>query len=215
MGAGGKDETNETHTQEAEAQTNDPNQTPEKDASWNKWVALASFLSDLGSRAAFIVPALLNGGTASFGLYLYTIDLMLFAYYAYQDRYCPGCLYNNLRVLIKGKKLKPCFIPPIETKRFSAKEKFIVGIGSFATIFNVVEGVSGFWCAWDEGGGNIHMENRETWESMQKTELEKKNLLNKFSNSNQQIFLFKFRPFKHALHFFQKNCQQLESETYC
>jgi len=69
-GAGGKDETNETHTLEDEAQTNDPNQAPEKDATQkNKYVALASFLSDLGSRAAFIVPALLNGGTASFGLY--------------------------------------------------------------------------------------------------------------------------------------------------
>ena len=56
---------------------------------------------------------------------------------------------------------------PEKTKRFSAKEKFIVGIGSIATIVNVVEGVSGFWCAWDEGGGNIYyMENRETWESM-------------------------------------------------
>jgi len=171
-GAGGKDETNETHTLEDEAQTNDPNQAPEKDATQkNKYVALASFLSDLGSRAAFIVPALLNGGTASFGLYLYTIDLMLLAYYAYKGRYCPGCLYTNLHVLIKGKMLEPCFIPmdflPEKTKRFSAKEKFIVGIGSIATIVNVVEGVSGFWCAWDEGGGNIYyMENRETWESM-------------------------------------------------
>ena len=91
-GAGGKDETNETHTLEDEAQTNDPNQAPEKDATQkNKYVALASFLSDLGSRAAFIVPALLNGGTASFGLYLYTIDLMLLAYYAYKGRYCPVC----------------------------------------------------------------------------------------------------------------------------
>jgi len=141
-------------------QTNDPNQTLEETASrFDKCMAFVSFLSDLGSRAAFIVPALLKGGTASFGLYLYAIDLLLLACYAYKGvyqeaRYCPGCLYNNLHVLIKGKTLNPYFVS-IKTKRFSATKKFIVGIASIATLVNVVEGVSDIWCAWDEGGGNI------------------------------------------------------------
>jgi len=141
-------------------QTNDPNQTLEKKATrFDKCMAFVSFFSDLGSRAAFIIPALLKGSTAGFGLYLYTIDLVLLACYAYKARYqeahyCPGCLYNNLHVLIKGKKLEPCFVS-IKTKRFSGTEKFIVGIGSLATLVNVVEGVSDIWCAWDKGGGNI------------------------------------------------------------
>jgi len=141
-------------------QTNDPTQKLEEDASTkDKYMAFGSFLSDLGSRAAFIIPALLKGGAASFGLYLYAIDLLLLACYAYKGvyqeaRYCPGCLYNNLHVLIKGKTLNPYFVS-IKTKRFSATKKFIVGIASIATLVNVVEGVSDIWCAWDEGGGNI------------------------------------------------------------
>ena len=141
-------------------QTNDPNQKLEEDASlYEKCMAVVSFLSEVGQRLAFIIPALLPGGTASSGLYLYTIDLLLLVYYAskakYQEpRYCPGCLYNDLHVLIKGKKLKPYFVS-IKTKRFSATKKFIVGIASIATLVNVVDGVSEIWCAWDKGGGNI------------------------------------------------------------
>ena len=141
-------------------QTNDPNQKLEEDASlYEKCMAVVSFLSEVGQRLAFIIPALLPGGTASSGLYLYTIDLLLLVYYAskakYQEpRYCPGCLYNDLHVLIKGKKLKPYFVS-IKTKRFSATKKFIVGIASIATLVNVVDGVSEIWCAWDKGVGNI------------------------------------------------------------
>ena len=67
--------------------------------------------------------------------------------WSYEDkaRYCPGCLYNDLHVLIQRKKLKGIFVS-LKTKRFSGTKKFIVGMAALATITQVVENVSDNWC---------------------------------------------------------------------
>ena len=131
-------------------QSNDPTQEFEEDASpWDKAKAVLGFGCALGERALFIVLSVLRGG--SFTLFLFLIDVLLLGFYGhrgvYEDkaRYCPGCLYNDLHVLIKGKKLKGIFVS-LKTKRFSGTKKFIVGMAALATITQVVENVSDNWC---------------------------------------------------------------------
>eukprot|EP00277_Geminigera_cryophila_P007889 CAMPEP_0179432578 /NCGR_PEP_ID=MMETSP0799-20121207/17166_1 /TAXON_ID=46947 /ORGANISM="Geminigera cryophila, Strain CCMP2564" /LENGTH=484 /DNA_ID=CAMNT_0021210045 /DNA_START=847 /DNA_END=2301 /DNA_ORIENTATION=- len=131
-------------------QSNNPTQEFEEDASsWDKAQAVLSFGYALGERALFIVLSVLKGG--SFTLFLFLIDVLLLGFYGhrgvYEDkaRYCPGCLYNDLHVLIKGKKLKGIFVS-LKTKRFSGTKKFIVGMAALATITQVVENVSDNWC---------------------------------------------------------------------
>lgn len=131
-------------------QSNDPTQEFEEDASpGDRASAVQGVVSALGERAIFIVRSALKGG--SFTLFLYLIDVLLLGFYGhkgvYEDkpRYCPGCLYNELHVFIKGKKLKSIFVS-LKTKRFSGTKKFIVGMAALASITQVVETVSDNWC---------------------------------------------------------------------
>jgi len=143
-------------------QTNDQDQELEEDASpGDRIFAVGMLIYDIFLlRGVFVVQGLIKDGTAPFSLYLYTIDFSLLSYYGYKGfyqkapRYCPGCLYNNLHVVVKNKKLNKYFVSQ-KSLRFSATKKFIVGIGSIATIVNTVTAVSDIWCNWDEAEGNI------------------------------------------------------------
>jgi hypothetical protein len=129
----------------------EPFQTPaltqelDEDASTRDraWAAVC-FIDQISNRLIFIIPKLIKGDSNFVLLWLYVIDLALLGYFALQQRYCPGCLYNHLHVLIKGKKLKPLFV---STKsRFSGTRKLIVGVGAIATLVHVVESISEVYC---------------------------------------------------------------------
>jgi hypothetical protein len=140
-----------------------PVQTPaftqelDEDAStWERIQAVGMFAKDLFDRLIFIVPELIKrfgdckyssnfDFSSNFDLYLYAFDLVLLCYFAKQQRYCPGCLYNNLHVLIKGKNLKPLFVSK-RTRRFSGTKKLIVGVGAIATVVQVVKAISQLYC---------------------------------------------------------------------
>jgi outer membrane protein assembly factor BamB len=111
-----------------------------KDRAW----AAFKFLKEISQRLIFIIPKLIKGGSND-ELWLYAIDLALLGYFAFKQRYCPGCLYNNLHVLIKGKKLKPLFVS-IKSRRFSGTKKLIVGVGAIATLVQVVKSISEVYC---------------------------------------------------------------------
>jgi hypothetical protein len=130
-----------------------PVQTPaltqelDEDAStWERIQAAGGFAKDLFDRLIFIIPKLIKGCLAEQRtLCLYAFDLVLLCYFAKQQRYCPGCLYNNLHVLIKGKNLNPLFVSK-RTRRFSGTKKLIVGAGAIATVVQVVESISELFC---------------------------------------------------------------------
>jgi hypothetical protein len=118
--------------------------------------AVGMFAKNLFDRLIFIVPELIKrfgdcnnssnfDFSSNFDLYLYAFDLVLLCYFAKQQRYCPGCLYNNLHVLIKGKNLKPLFVSK-RTRRFSGTKKLIVGVSAIATVVQVVEAISELYC---------------------------------------------------------------------
>jgi outer membrane protein assembly factor BamB len=113
-------------------------------ATWEKAWAAFNFIKEISQRLIFIIPKLIKGGS-NYELWLYVIDLALLGYFAFKQRYCPGCLYNNLHVLIKGKKLKPLLVS-IKSRRFSGTKKLIVGVGAIATLVQVVESISEVYC---------------------------------------------------------------------
>jgi len=134
----------------------------DEDASkWERIQAAGKFAKDLFDRLIFIVPRFLapesaraegdcdvlttSAATSNFDLYLYGFDLWLLCYFAWQQRYCPRCLYNNLHVLITKKKLKPLFDSK-GSRRFSGTAKMIVGVSAIATVTQVVEVISKLWC---------------------------------------------------------------------
>jgi len=97
-------------------------------------IAPASSSSYLSSeqRLIFIVPKVIGGGNNN-ELWLFLFDVGLLCYFAWKQRYCPGCIYNYLHVLRTGKKLKPIFVTKT-SRRFSGTKKLIVGISAIATL---------------------------------------------------------------------------------
>jgi hypothetical protein len=128
-----------------------PALTQEPASMWEKTEAAGWFAKDLFDRLIFIIPKLIKGClTEQSTLYLYAFDLLLLFYFAKrafakQERYCPGCLYNNLHVLIWGKTLKPIFVSK-GTRRFSGTKKLIVGVSAIATVVQEVEAISELYC---------------------------------------------------------------------
>jgi hypothetical protein len=117
----------------------------DEDAStMDKAMAAKDLIVEISKRLIFIIPKLIKGGS-NLQLWLYVIDLVLLGYFALKQRYCPGCLYNCLHVLIKGKTLKPLFVS-IKSRRFSGTKKLIVGVGAIATLVQVVESISEVYC---------------------------------------------------------------------
>jgi hypothetical protein len=107
-------------------------------------------LFNLGQRLIFIIPKVLAGGS-NYELWLYAFDFVLLCYFAAQQQYCPGCLYNNVHVLRTNRKLKAIFYSP--QSRFSGTKKLIVGVGSTSTVVQVVESVSDVWCFFKGSAG--------------------------------------------------------------
>jgi hypothetical protein len=108
--------------------------------------AVRGFAKEIFNRLIFIIPNLIKGCLADRKtMYLYAFDLVLLCYFAKQQRYCPGCLYNDLHVLIWGRTFKPIFVSK-RTRRFSGTKKLIVGISAIATVVQVVEAISQLYC---------------------------------------------------------------------
>ena len=103
------------------------------------------FVLNLAQRLIFIVPAILREDNSSHFLLFYIVDLVLLVHFARSKRYCPGCLYNNLHVLMTGKKLKAIFVS-FKSRRFSGTKKCIVGMTSIAALIQVGESISRIWC---------------------------------------------------------------------
>jgi hypothetical protein len=124
-----------------------PQELDEDTSTWDKTMAVGGFLYELYKRLIFIIPKLIKGVclTEEKTLWLYSFDLVLLCYFAVKQRYCPGCLYNDLHVLIKGKNLKPLFVSK-RTRRFSGTKKLIVGVSAIATVVQVVEAISELYC---------------------------------------------------------------------
>jgi hypothetical protein len=130
-------------------QTSESTQELDEDASMTtckKIKAVRGFAEQVFNRLIFIIPKLIKGCSAEQEtMYLYAFDLVLLCYFAKQQRYCPGCLYNHLHVLIWGKILKPIFVSK-RTRRFSGTKKLIVGTSAIATVVQVVEAISQLYC---------------------------------------------------------------------
>ena len=61
-----------------------------------------SFLKKLGLKLILLIPLLLSNNTIP--AMVFGIDLVVLVYFAYEQKYCPGSLYNEIHVLRTGKK---------------------------------------------------------------------------------------------------------------
>ena len=86
-----------------------------------KLAAFAFLLRKLGLKLILAVPLVLQKNWIPVGAFL--IDVVILVYCAVQSAYLPGSLYNEVHVLVKGRR----FVRTYHWRRFSLWMKFFVG----------------------------------------------------------------------------------------
>ena len=86
-----------------------------------KLAAFAFLLRKLGLKLILAVPLVLQKNWIPVGAFL--IDVGILVYCAVQAAYLPGSLYNEVHVLVKGRR----FVRTYHWRRFSLWMKFFVG----------------------------------------------------------------------------------------
>eukprot|EP00288_Rhodomonas_lens_P019172 CAMPEP_0177694756 /NCGR_PEP_ID=MMETSP0484_2-20121128/3099_1 /TAXON_ID=354590 /ORGANISM="Rhodomonas lens, Strain RHODO" /LENGTH=367 /DNA_ID=CAMNT_0019205647 /DNA_START=27 /DNA_END=1131 /DNA_ORIENTATION=+ len=77
-------------------------------------------------------------------LIVIAFEVVVAIYFGMRRQYLPGCLYNNLHVILTRRK----FVPAFESKsgRFSGTKKFLLGVTGYYTIFGFWETVLSAYC---------------------------------------------------------------------
>jgi hypothetical protein len=78
----------------------------------------ANLLYQIGYRGVFVFIQIRSGNFVNPALFL--IDLIMAAYFGAQKLYCPGCLYNDIHVLLYKKKFENVSIPGLSRCKFNA-----------------------------------------------------------------------------------------------
>jgi hypothetical protein len=102
--------------------------------------AFASLVKKLGLKLVLVVPLALQRNwvpVAFFG-----IDVVVLVSFGAMGAYCPGSLYNELHVLLAGRR----FVKEFRWRRFSLWMKFFVGFQGYSAVLGTAAQLATFAC---------------------------------------------------------------------
>jgi hypothetical protein len=102
--------------------------------------ACASLAKKLGLKLVLVVPLALQRNWIPVGSF--AIDVLVLAYFGATGAYCPGSLYNDLHVLLTGRR----FVRAFRWRRFSLWMKFFVGFQGYSSVLGTAAQLATFAC---------------------------------------------------------------------
>ena len=102
--------------------------------------ACASLAKKLGLKLVLVVPLVLQHNWVPVGFF--AIDILVLIYFGFTGAYCPGSLYNELHVIIVGRR----FVKTYRWRRFSLWMKFLVGFQGYSTVLGTAAQLATLVC---------------------------------------------------------------------